>query len=177
MKFEGYAVRGLLSMLLSHGMENLTAEVNAHWPGTMQVSDHGWAIAWFSNVPWLTEQAKRIKKSGKKLVLAGHSFGGTAIIVVAQNLAREKIEVDLLCPIDPAYQYTTVIPPTVKRLVGFYQRTPGELGQGVDVEGKGWDDAKWKEQVDYRRYETHLQIAVDPFVHKTIINEIRKIAA
>lgn len=173
--FEGFVVRGLLSVWLSRGPETLCEEINLRWPNTMQISDHGWACAWFCNVPWLTEQAKDIKKRGKKLVLAGHSFGGTAIIMVAQNLSRLGLDVDLLCPIDPAYQYTTVIPPNCKRVVGFYQRTPGQLGQGIDIAGKGWSPEAWRQQVDYRRYETHLEIINDPFVHGKIVNEIRKL--
>jgi hypothetical protein len=154
---------------LSRGPENLTAEINARWPNSVQTSDHGWAVSWFSNVPWLISKCRAIKKRGKKLVLVGHSFGGTAIIMVAQALAREGIEVDLLCPIDPAFQYTTLVPPNCKRVVGFYQRTPGQLGEGILVPARGWT------VVDIRRYETHLQIVNDPLVHKTILDEIRKL--
>ena len=173
--FEGFVVRGLLSVVLSRGPETLCEEINLDFPDTMQISDHGWAVAWFSNVPWLIEKSEGILKRGKKLVLTGHSFGGTAIIMVAQALAQKKLPVHLLCPIDPAYQYTTVIPPSVQRVVGFYQRTTGQLGQGIDAEGKGWDPAKWKQQIDYRRYETHLEIINDPFVHTKVRNAIKQL--
>jgi len=175
--FEGYFARGLLSVWLSHGPETLVDEIDRRWPQSVQITDHGWAWAWFSNVPWLTAQAIDIKRRKKKLFLGGHSFGGTAAIMVAQNLAARGVAVDLLCPVDPAYQYTTVIPPNVQRVVGFYQRTPGQLGQGIDVEGNGWDDKRWKEQVDYRRVETHLQIIDDAFVRQKIIAELQKLAA
>jgi hypothetical protein len=174
--FEGFVVRGLLSMLLSRGPETIVEEINLRWPGSVDISDHGWAVAWFSNVPWLISKCRDIKKRGKKLVLVGHSFGGTAIIMIAQALAKEGIEVDLLCPIDTAYQYTTAVPPNCKRVVGFYQHTPGQLGQGEIVPAKGWTKQEWSDEAhDYHRYETHLQIVNDPFVHKTILNEIGKL--
>lgn len=173
--FEGFVIRGLLSMVLSRGPETIVEEINLRYPNSVQISDHGWAVAWFSNVPWLIEHSLDILSRGKKLVLIGHSFGGTAAIMVAQALAQKNLPVHLLCPIDPAWQYTTVIPPNCKRVVGFYQKTPGQLGQGVDVEGKGWDPQRWKEQVDYRRCETHLEIVNDPFVHQTILTELRKL--
>lgn len=169
-------VRGLLSMFLSRGPETITEEINLSYPNSVQISDHGWAVAWFSNVPWLISKARDIKKRGKKLVLVGHSFGATAIIMVAQALAREGIEVDLLCPIDPAYQYTTLIPANCKAVVGFYQRTPGQLGEGVLAPASGWTKEAWASRVmDMRRYETHLEIVNDPVVHKTILNAIARL--
>jgi hypothetical protein len=174
---QGYVVRGLLSVFLSRGPEMIVSEINQRWPGAVQISDHGSAIAWFSNVPWLIARSREIVKSGKKLVLIGHSFGGTAVIEATQALAKEGLAVDLLCPIDPAWQYTTAIPKNVKRVIGFYQHTPGQLGQGEIRQGTGWVKQEWHDDaIDYHCYLTHLQIVADPFVHKTIINEIAKIA-
>ena len=181
MNFEGFCIRGLLSVFLSRGMENLTKEINARYAphgSSVAISDHGWAPPpmWFCNVPWLTQQCIAMHRRGRKIVLIGHSFGGTSAIMVTQNLNALKIPVALSCPIDPAYQYTTVITPNAQRVVGFYQKTPGQLGQGVDAEGKGWTDQEWHARtVDYRRFETHLQIADDPFTHKTILAEIAKL--
>ena len=119
--FAGFCVRGLLSVLFSRAMENLTAEINHDFPGSMQVSDHGWWFSYFSNVDWLTQQCRSIHNNNKKIVLIGHSFGGTAAIIVTQQLNAMDIPVELLCPVDPAAQYTTVITPNAKRVVGFYQ--------------------------------------------------------
>lgn len=174
--FKAFCIRGLLSVFLSRAMENLAAEINATWPGSTEVSDHGWWYCYFSNVPWLTEQCLECHNAGKRIVLIGHSFGGTAAIMTTQKLNAAGVKVDLLCPIDPARQYTTVITPNARRVVGFYQKTPGQLGQGVDVEGKGWSDAEWKARtVDYRRDEGHFKIADDPFVHQVILGELRKL--
>jgi hypothetical protein len=183
--FQGFCIRGLLSIFVSRAMENLTSEINAKYPGKtvqnvypdpMQVSDHGYWFSYFSNVPWLTDQCVAIHQAGKKIVLIGHSFGASAAIMVAQALAVKSIEVELLCPIDPAAQYPAylVIPPSVQHCVGFFQKQPGDLGQGVDVEGKGWTDAEWKARVvQFQRQESHLAIAYDPFTHSTIQNAIR----
>ena len=174
--FGAFCIRGWLSVLVSHAMENLSAEINKDWPGTTQISDHGWWYSPFSNVPWLTQQCIRNHKAGKKIVLIGHSFGGTAAIMTTQNLNAMGIRVDLLCPIDPSPLRTREIPPNAQRVVGFYEKTPFPLGQGVDCEGKGWTDADWKVRtVDYQLDDTHLQIAADLFVHKTIKDEIMKL--
>ncbi len=176
-RFQGFCIRGLLSVFLSRAMENLTAEINAVHPGTMAVSDHGYWFSYFSNVSWLTQQCVAIHNAGKKIVLIGHSFGGTAAIMVTQNLAAKGIPVDLLCPVDPAEQYTTTIPTNVKRIVAFYQTEPGQLGQGVVKAGPGWLQANWTSRaVDYHRSEGHLAIANDPFVHAKILEAIKELA-
>ena len=177
--FQGFCIRGLLSIFVSRAMENLTAEIDDKYPGTMTVSDHGYWFSYFSNVSWLTDQCIAIRKVGKKIVLVGHSFGGTAAIMVAQALNKRGILVDLLCPIDPAAQYTTVIPHNVLRTVAFYQNTPGELGEGVIIPGTSWSKKDWSEHaIDYHRLgEGHLAIANDPFVHTRILEAIRGIAS
>jgi hypothetical protein len=177
--FKSFCTRGLLSVFLSRAMENLDGEINAVFPGSDTVTDHGWWFSYFSNVPWMVQQCIAWHVARKKIVLIGHSFGGTACIMVNAQLASMEIDVDLLCPIDPAVQYSTVITPNAKRIVGFYQTTPGNLGQGRDAEGAGWTPEEWAaRQVDYHFAppETHLQIADEPFVHTTIIQEIRKVA-
>jgi hypothetical protein len=162
--FNAFCIRGWLSVLVSGAMENLSAEINKDWPGTTQISDHGWWYSPFSNVPWLTQHC------------IGHSFGGTAAIMTTQKLNAMGIRVDLLCPIDPSPLRTREIPPNAQRVVGFYEKTPFPLGRGVDCEGKGWTDADWKVRtIDYQLDDTHLQIAADLFVHRTIKDEIRKL--
>lgn len=179
MQFQGFCIRGLLSIFVSRAMENLTAEINRDFPGSMTVSDHGWWFSYFSNVGWLTEQSRLIKLYHRKLVLVGHSFGATAAIMTAQRLNMQNIEVDLLCPIDPAAQYpdALVIPSNVRRIVAFYQNTPGQLGGGVIRKGRGWTDAEWKARAsDDHRVDSHLGIANEPFVRNTIINTVKELA-
>ena len=174
--FSAFCIRGWLSVLVSRAMENLSAEINKDWPGTTRISDHGWWFSPFSNVPWLTQQCIGFHKAGKKIVLIGHSFGGTAAIMTTQHLNAMGIKVDLLCPIDPSPLRTREIPPNAQRVLGFYEKTVGPLGQGVDCEGQGWTDADWKARtIDYRLDDTHLEIAADLFVHKTIKDEIRRL--
>jgi lysozyme family protein len=175
-RFQGFCIRGLLSVFLSRAMENLTAEINARYPGTMQVSDHGYWFSYFSNVGWLTQQARSIHLNNKRVVLIGHSFGATAAIMAANSLNMQDIPVDLLCPIDPAAQYSTAVPPNVKRVVAFYQTTPGDLGEGVVHAGPGWVKANWTARsVEYHRVEGHLAIANDPFVHAKILEAIKEL--
>lgn len=176
--FQGFCIRGLLSIFVSRAMENLTVEINSQFPnGTMAVSDHGYWFSYFSNVGWLTEQCRSIHNNNKRIVLIGHSFGASAAIMVAQRLNGMNVPVELLCPIDPAAQYpdALVIPSNVHRVIGFFQKMAGQLGQGVDVPGKGWSKADWQTHAsDTQRYESHLAIADDPFVHGAILAAIKE---
>ena len=174
--FEGLVVRGLLSVWLTRGPENLTDEINGRWPGSVEITDHGWAWSWFSNVPWIYSQCLSIHARGKKIALIGHSFGGTAIIMVAEQLRQKNIPVDLLMPLDPAYQYATNIPTNVKRCVTFVQHTPGQLGQGELHPDRDWTTVAWK--ADEKRtllFDTHIGLIEDPVVHAAVIAELGKL--
>ena len=62
--------------------EIFTASIafNLRRPGSVDISDHGWAVAWFSNVPWLIDRSRKkskrilvIKKYLERIVRAGTS--------------------------------------------------------------------------------------------------------
>lgn len=173
---EGFVVRGLFSVWLTRGPENLLARLNAIPGVKLQISDHGTWPNSFGNVGWLTQQSRLIKERNSKLVLVGHSFGASAIINVCDRLANQDIDVDLLVPIDPAAQCPCVIRPNAKRIVGFFQKEPMQLGQGVDTPSRGWTHDEWSKRcVQYQRHEGHIAIINDFWVYDKIAAEVCKI--
>jgi hypothetical protein len=178
MAVKGFVIRGLLSVWLTRGPENLLRELNAIHGVDLEIEDHGTLVTQFSHVNPMTIKARDWKDQGHKLALIGHSFGATSAIFINNNLANLRRSVDLLCPIDPAAQYSTQVYDTNQRVVGFFQKTPGNLGQGVDVAGKGWTAQEWKDRVkQYQRYESHVAIVSDPWVHQRIIEAVKVLAA
>jgi alpha/beta superfamily hydrolase len=166
-------IRGLLSLLLSRWdtyfverLENLGVH------GAVQ-TDHGWGVAWFSNVNRMIGWCEEAHAKKEKIVLVGHSFGGTSVIKISQALATRGIAVDFAGPIDPAWQYDTAMGSNVLKCTSFWQREPGQLGGGIIHADHTWQKGEWDKRVDvYRKYETHLQIADDPQVQDRIAKDV-----
>jgi len=166
---KGFVIRGLFSVWLTRGPEHLLAMLNTIPGVELEIEDHGTWPASFGHVGSITERARSYKLNHHKVVLIGHSFGATAAINVNNRLANMDIGVDLLCPIDPAAQYSTEIVDTGCRVLGFFQREPANLGQGIDVPGQGWTGNEWSDRVaQYQRHESHIAIINDPWVHNKI---------
>ena len=174
---KGFVIRGLFSVWLTRGPENLLAMLNTIKDVDLEIEDHGTWPNSFGHVGSITQRLRQWKLQNHKIAIIGHSFGATSAIMANNNLANMDIGVDLLCPIDPAAQYSTAVSDTGQRVLGFFQREPGNLGQGIDVAGKGWTDAEWKERVvQYQRHESHIAIVNDPWVHGKIASAIAKLA-
>jgi hypothetical protein len=47
--------------------EIFTASIafNLRWPNSVDISDHGWVVASFSNVPWLIDKSRQIDKDSR----------------------------------------------------------------------------------------------------------------
>jgi hypothetical protein len=177
MAVKGFVIRGLFSVWLTRGPENLLALLNSIKGVELEIEDHGTWPASFGHVGSMTERARNAKLEHHKLVLIGHSFGATAAINVNNRLANMDIGVDLLCPIDPAAQYSTAITDTGQRVIGFFQREMGQLGQGYDTAGNGWTATEWKERVvQHQRHESHIAIVNDPWVWNVIRGGVAKLA-
>jgi len=177
MTVKGFVVRGLFSVWLTRGPESLLARLNKISGVQLEIEDHGTWPNSFGHVGSITQRAKQWKAEGHKLVLIGHSFGGTAVIAANNNLSNMDTGVDLLAPIDPAAQYSTAVNDTGQRVLGFFQREIGQLGQGIDVAGKGWTTQEWKDRVtQYQRHESHIAIVNDPWVHEKIADAVELLA-
>lgn len=169
-------IRGLLSIFLSHALEDLTNRINQKFgDGTAEVTDHGWAVAWFSNVPTMTQQCLEAKAKKQKVILIGHSFGATSVLMISRNLKAQGVSIDFAGPIDPAGQYDTSIPDNVAAGISYYQRTPGQLGQGIVRPDASWSKGEFDKRFKVtQRYETHLQIAADSVVQDAMFNAVVK---
>lgn len=167
-------IRGLLSIFLSHAMEDLTERFHkAHVPAI--VTDHGWATAWFSNVQRMYGWCEAAHLAGEPIVLIGHSFGATSVLMLARALYQHHIKVDFAGPIDPAYQYDTSVTSNIGKGISFYQRTPGQLGQGIVHPDHTWTPGVWDTVWEvYKRNETHLGIAADAVVQNTLFDGAMK---
>ncbi len=169
MTVKGFVVRGLFSVWLTRGPENLLAKLNTIKDVELEIEDHGTWPNSFGHVGSITQRARAWKAAGHKVALIGHSFGATAVIQANNNLSNMNTAIDLLVPIDPAAQYSTAINDTGQKVLGFFQKELGQLGQGVDAAGKGFTAAEWKDRVvQYQRHESHIAIINDPWVHDKI---------
>jgi pimeloyl-ACP methyl ester carboxylesterase len=165
MAIKGYVIRGLLSVWITRGPEKMLAYLNKIPGVELEIEDHGTFLTQFSHLGPITKQLRQWKLQNHKIAIIGHSFGGSVAIWANNNLSNMDIGVDLLCPIDPAGQYPCVVNDTGQQVVGFFQKQPGQLGQGVDTAGRGWTQQEWKDRVkQYQRYESHIAIINDPFV-------------
>ncbi len=178
MTVKGFVVRGLFSVWFTRGPETLLALLNKIPGVQLEIEDHGTWPNSFSHVGSITHRVRAWEIAGHKIALIGHSFGATAVIQVNNNLSNMNTAVDLLVPIDPAAQYSTAVNDTGQKVLGFFQKELGQLGQGIDVAGKGWTAAEWKERVvQYQRHESHIAIVSDPWVHdkiRTAVEELTK---
>jgi alpha/beta superfamily hydrolase len=168
-------IRGLLSIWLSAWDKEFQARLQNHHVYDAISTDHGWGFAWFSNVSTMIAWCLAAHQRKEKIVLVGHSFGATSVIMITEALHTHGITVDFAGPIDPAGQYDCSIPNNVARGLSFYQRTPGQLGQGIVHPDHTWTKGEWdKVWTVQKRNETHLQIASDPLVQDRMVEEVVK---
>lgn len=167
-------IRGLLSLVLSRWDTDFAERLKARGIDSVE-TDHGWAVSWFSNVTRMLDWCLDAHKEGQKIVLVGHSFGATSVLMLARSLYERHIKVDFAGPIDPAYQYDTSVTSNVVKGLSFYQRTPGQLGQGIVHADHTWTPGVWDTvwQV-HKRNETHLGIAADPAVQEAMANGVEQ---
>lgn len=122
-------VRGLLGMIFSRGMDTLASRLKA-LGYNVEVWNHSflpiWPF-WFGYVPSIAAEVERLTKAGQTVLIGGHSFGGTAALMVARRLPNWPCKV--LFAVDPAQQYDTTVPANVQKAFGFRNEVGG-LGMG-----------------------------------------------
>lgn len=167
-------IRGLLSVFLSRALEGLGSRLTAASIKNT-VTDHGNAFCWFCNVNAMIEQCKEAHAKGEKIILIGHSFGATSVLMITRALYRLGIMIDFAGPIDPAVQYDTSITSNVHTGLSYYQQTPGQLGQGIVHPDDTWDKTKFLETIGVHRLNaTHLGIIAETYVQNALFNGVNK---
>ena len=74
------------------------------------------------------------KNPNEPVVLYGHSWGGAAALIAAEQLNQKGIPVSLLITFDAVGKYSDLgrgvllVPPNVKIAINYYQTDPTELG-------------------------------------------------
>jgi pimeloyl-ACP methyl ester carboxylesterase len=205
MKLRAFNIRGLAGVVYSRGMNTLTDEANKIPSIAASTEDHGTVITWFSHVPNLADSCRLAHRSGRGIVLVGHSFGANAALMAAGLIKADGISVDLLVAIDPARQQTCVVPHNVRHVINPYQQVLGQLGQGIVVPVAGYSQRRTvrppqrltahapepqpaEEIVIYpdgaqmrivrcRLDQAHIAIDDDPRVHKLAVDAMRALAA
>jgi hypothetical protein len=158
-------VRGLLGFLYSRGMDTLAAKLRKDGYQT-QVWNHSPVFFWwFAYKEAIAKEIDRLTAAGQTVVLVGHSFGGS-VLIMALKLCRSTVAA--FFAVDPARQYDTNVPKNAKVAFGFRNVTGG-LGMGV-LGPKGD-----KRITDITVQNSHTYIDDNPAIHNRIIAEIMKL--
>ena len=160
-------IRGLLGLIFSRGMDTLAGKLKAKGYN-VQVWNHSflpiWPL-WFGYVPAIAGEVGKLTRAGQTVLIGGHSFGGTAALMVARKLPDWKCKA--LFAVDPAAQYDTTVPDNVEKAFGF-RNILGGLGQGkLKPMRVGMSDTALT--------VSHVAIDDDARVHERIIAEVAKI--
>jgi pimeloyl-ACP methyl ester carboxylesterase len=205
MKLRDFNIRGLAGIVYSRGLNTLTDEANKIPGIAASTEDQGTVITWFSHVRNLAESCRLAHRSGRGIVMVGHSFGANAALMAAGLLNADGIAIDLLVAIDPARQDTCVVPHNVRDVINPYQQVLGQLGQGIVVPFPGYRERRTikpaqhlpgqapepqpaEEIVTYsdggqiriercRLDQPHITIDDDPRVHRLALDAMRTLVA
>lgn len=160
-------IRGLLGLFFSRGMDALAAMLRARGYN-VQVWNHSflpiWPF-WFGFVPAIAGEVDKLTKVGQTVLIGGHSFGGTAALMVARRLPKWACAA--LFAVDPAAQYDTTVPGNVQQAFGF-RNNVGGLGMGKLKPARPG-------VVDIPLTQIHGYMDDDARVHNRIIAEVTKI--
>jgi pimeloyl-ACP methyl ester carboxylesterase len=123
-----------------------------------------------TNVRPLAHRAEDAARSGKKLLLLGHSMGADAAMKIAARLAEKNIAVDLLIGFDPTKFACPNVPRNVKRARCFYQKEFGDwLGRGQFYPAPDFSGECVNERVPFRHKK--MDDAVE--LHERVLAEAR----
>jgi fermentation-respiration switch protein FrsA (DUF1100 family) len=162
-----YLFRGLFDVN-SLGMDDLAGKLRGR----------GIEASVYSHTQWedLSERIIAQQRAGLAgpIVLIGHSLGGSAAILLAGQLGRAGIAVDLLVPVDPVM--APPVPANVRRAVDYYQANNG-YGEPVGP-GAGFSGVLVNADLESNRRDlwdqnlTHVTIDKSPRVHAEIIRAV-----
>jgi hypothetical protein len=120
-----------------HAEVQLAEKLRAGYSGRAHVGifeNHHREDAYSAIVKWLDNDGNGLsdsEKEGARIILYGHSWGGSAVVALARQLQKTGIPVLLTIQVDSITkpgQDDHVIPPNVARAVNFYQ--PGGMLHG-----------------------------------------------
>jgi hypothetical protein len=160
-----YLMRGLANVF-SLGLDTLNDKLHARG-----VNSHVLNYASWMSIAGQIEQRYRKDKSALPVVLMGHSFGADSTLLLAAELAKEKIPVALIVNFDAVNNIK--VPANVRHVVNFYEST----GNGLALSG-GPGFRGRLENIDVSKVDDtigHLNIEKSPRLHTRAISEVLRV--
>lgn len=160
-----YLMRGLAN-IFSLGLDTLNDKLHARG-----VNSHVLNYASWMSIAGQIEQRYRKDKNALPVVLMGHSFGADSTLLLAAELAKEKIPVALIVNFDAVNNIK--VPANVRHVVNFYESTGNGLalagGPGFRGRLENIDVSKTDPTID------HLNIEKSPRLHARAISEVLRV--
>ena len=154
-----YLLRGLLG--LSQGLDVLAEKLKRRG---INATVHGYGEA-----SALAAEAARNYKSGReeRIVLIGHSLGGSAVLAMAEQLGGAGVQVALVVTIDPTS--ATPASANVRRAINLYISS----GMGVAI-ARGPNFRGQLQNLDFKNLPEmgHMSIQTSDKVHQQVISYV-----
>lgn len=166
-----YLFRGLANVF-SLGMDDMSKELKAQGIPNKVLNHANWP----SVAADITAKYKAAPKQTRPIVLVGHSLGANAVLLMAQQLARNGVPVDLVVTFDPTTKGP--IAPGVRRYLNLYQSNNG-WAEALDVPpgaGKRVINSDVRKRTDIKAAVSHFDIDKNRVLHQQVVSEIVRLA-
>lgn len=166
-----YLFRGLANVF-SLGMDDMSKELKAQGVPNKVLNHANWP----SVAADITAKYKAAPKRTRPIVLVGHSLGANAVLLMAQQLARNGVPVDLVVTFDPTTKGP--VAPGVRRYLNLYQSNNG-WAEALDVPpgaGKRVINSDVRKRSDIKSAISHFDIDKNRVLHQQVVSEIVKLA-
>lgn len=164
-----YALRGMIGVVFSTGMNELAGELNSRGLRTT-VHEREWQ-------PTAEAAIAEYKENGgrTRILLVGHSDGADAIIAMSQRLQEEGIPVALAVTFDPT-RLAHKVPANVERFVNLYSSANilggGSIAAAADFHGH-FSNVNLREHIEIG----HVTIEKSRLLHEAVIPKFLQAAA
>ena len=160
-----YLMRGLANVF-SLGLDTLNSKLHARGVNSIVLNYASWM-----SIAGKIEQRYKADKNALPVVLMGHSFGADSTLLLAAELAKNKIPVALIVNFDAVHNIK--VPANVRHVVNFYELT----GNGLALSG-GPGFRGRLENIDVSKVDNtigHLNIEKSPRLHTRAIAEVLRV--
>lgn len=113
----------------------------------------------------------------RRLVLIGHSLGGSDVFLLADRLGEARVAVDLLIPVDPRAAYSPSA--NVRNVVNFYQSGNG-FGVSITAQ-RGFPGVIVNADINGNRHDLgapgvgHASSDKSPAIHREIVGLVTRL--
>ncbi|BCP53082.1 hypothetical protein K32_16990 [Kaistia sp. 32K] len=165
-----YLFRGLANVF-SLGMDDMSKELSSQGIPNHVLNHANWPRI----AAEITAKYKADPKATRPIVLVGHSLGANAALLMAQQLSRNGVPVDLVVTFDP----TTAGPvsPGVRRYLNLYQSNNG-WSSALDVPAgaeRRVVNSDVRKRRDIKAELSHFDIDKNRVLHEQVVSEIARL--